>query len=366
MEERTLWLWLAEALHYNPKQITAICREYPSPQAVYALSLSDLRSLHFLSKAEQEALADKNVNHLPEKTESWTRSGVWFLTPADPDYPAPLRDLPDRPAVLFGRGKLPDFSAFPLTLAMTGTRHCSRYGERITPRLARELAEAGTLMVSGLSEGIETIAADNAERAGGTVLAVNAGGVDQIYPRINRPLYERVLSRGVIVAEFPPGIPPLRHLMPYRNRLLSGLSDAVLVIEAGRRSGTRITTDYALEQGRDVLAVPGSIDNEKSIGTNRLIQDGADMILGTADIFSLYASRFQKPPVMAAPATPAEPGLSGVSQTVYALLDRDEPTGFDTLTEKTGLPVSVLTLVLTQLELSGHITRLPGNRIVRK
>lgn len=365
MEERNYWLWLAEALHYNPKQIGALCRQFPSPKEIYDLSVSELKELRFLSKAEQEALADKDLSYLEEKKKDWIHAKCWFMTPADPGYPEPLRELPDRPAVLFGRGKMPDFSTFPLTITITGTRRCSRYGERVTPQFARELAEAGALLVSGLSEGIETIAADQAERAGGTVLGIIAGGIDQIYPRSNRTLYERILSKGAIVAEFPPETPPLRHLMPFRNRLLSGFSDAVLVIEAGQRSGTRITTDYALEQGRDVLAVPGNIDNEKSIGTNRLIQDGALMVLGAADIFSLYETRFQRRPA-AVSVKPERPELSGVAKTVYSLLDRDEPVTLDLLAEKTGLPVSVLTLVLTQLELSGLIVRLPGNRIVLK
>lgn len=365
MIERDCWLWLAEALHYNPKQIAAICRQISSVEEIYALSETEISALRFLSKAEQEALADKDLTHLEGKKKAWAQSQCWFLTPADEDYPKLLSDLPDRPAVLFGRGKLPDFKEFPLTLTITGTRRCSRYGERLTPLLTRELAEAGTLIVSGLSEGIETIAAAEADRVGGTVLGVMAGGIDQIYPRSNRALYERILKQGAVVSEFPPDTPPLRHLMPYRNRLLSGLSDAVLVVEAGYKSGTRITTDYALEQGRDVLAIPGNIDSEKSGGTNRLIQDGATMILGADDIFSLYETRFQTKPERVLPQN-HEPELNGVAQTVYALLDRDEALTVDVLSEKTGLPVSVLTLVLTQLELSGHILRLPGNRIVRK
>lgn len=365
MPEREYWLWLAEALHYNPKQIAAVCRQIPSVKKLYDLNETEISALRFLSKAEQEALADKDLTHLEGKKKAWAQSQCWFLTPADEDYPKALLDLPDRPAVLFGRGKLPDFKEFPLTLTITGTRRCSRYGERLTPLLTRELAEAGTLIVSGLSEGIETIAAAEADRVGGTVLGVMAGGLDQIYPRSNRALYERILNQGAVVSEFPPETPPLKHLMPYRNRLLSGLSDAVLVVEAGYKSGTRITTDYALEQGRDVLAIPGNIDSEKSGGTNRLIQDGATMILSADDIFSLYETHFHKKPKKVS-IPDQSPELSGVAQTVYALLDRDEALSVDVLSEETGLPVSVLTLVLTQLELSGHILRLPGNRIVRK
>ncbi len=365
MTERECWLWLAEALHYNPKQIAALCRQVPSPQAVYDLSVAEIKELRFLSMAEQSALADKNLSHLEEKKKAWIQARCWFMTPADPGYPKPLLDLADRPAVLFGRGEMPDFSAFPLTVAITGTRRPSRYGERIAPQFTRELAEAGALIVSGLSEGIETLSATEAMRIDGKVLCVMAGGVDQIYPRSNRMLYQRILENGTIVSEFPPETPPLKHLMPYRNRLLSGLSDAVLVVEAGLKSGTRITTDYALEQGRDILAIPGNIDNEKSFGTNRLIQDGATMVLSADDIFSLYETHFSKRP-KPLPASANESELSGVAQTVYTLLDRDEALTLDTLSEKTGLPVSVLTLVLTQLELSGHILRLPGNRIVRK
>ena len=260
---------------------------------------------------------------------------------------------------------LPDFSAFSLTLAITGTRSCTRYGERITPLLTRELAEAGVLLVSGLSEGVETLAASEAERVGGTVLAVAAGGIDQIYPKCNRSLFEKISQKGAVVSEFPPGTPPLRHLLPYRNRLLSGLSDAVLVVEAGNRSGTRITTDYALSQGRDVLAVPGNIDSAKSIGTNRMIQEGALPVLSAADIFTQYSSRFQGRTIKA-PEEATAPEIGGAAKLVYDQLDRDEAVTLDGLAEKTGLPMSVLTLVLTQLELAGHIQRLAGNRFVLK
>ena len=365
MEERTFWLWLAEALHYNPKQIEAVCKEFPSPKDIYDLSPSELKALSMLTRAEQEVLADKNLSHLEEKKSSWKAQGVWFLTPADAEYPASLRDLPERPAVLFGYGNLPDFSKFALTLTITGTRTCTRYGERITPLLTRELVEAGVLLVSGLSEGVETFAAREAERVGGTILAVAAGGVDQFYPRCNRPLFEKVTQKGAIVSEFPPGTPPLKHLMPYRNRLLSGFSDAVLVVEAGNRSGTKITVDYALSQGRDVLAVPGNIDSQKSIGTNRMIQEGAQAVLSAADIFTQYRSRFQGRTIKA-PTQATAPELSGAAKLVYDHLDRDEAITLDLLTEKTGLPLSVLTLVLTQLELAGHIQRLAGNRIVLK
>lgn len=365
MEERILWIWLAEALHYHPKQIASVCQKFSFPQEVYDLKFADLQKLGFLSRAEQSALSDKDLSKVYEKINGWNQQGVWTLTPADSDYPSHLAELPDRPAVLFGRGKLPDFSAFSLALSITGTRRCSRYGERTATRFAREMAEANTLLVSGLSEGIETLATDSAERAGGTILAVVPGGVDQIYPRSNRLLFERILSRGAIVSEFPPGMPLLRHLMPYRNRLLSGFSHAVLVLEAGHRSGTRITTDYALEQGRDVLAVPGNIDNEKSVGTNRLIQDGAMMILEVADIFALYPNAFPKNPAPLVCAEKPQP-FSRTEQLVYEQLDRDEPVCLDVLAEKTGLPFNVLTLVLTQLELAGHVIRLPQNRVVRK
>ena len=365
MDERNLWLWLAEALHYNPKQIEAVCKVFPSPKDVYDLSLSELRTFTALTKAEQEALADKDLSYLEEKKNAWQAQRVWFLTPADEEYPSALRELPERPAVLFGYGTLPDFSAFSLTLAITGTRSCTRYGERITPLLTRELAEAGVLLVSGLSEGVETLAAREAERVGGTVLAVAAGGIDQIYPKCNRSLFESISKKGAVVSEFPPGTPPLRHLLPYRNRLLSGLSDAVLVVEAGNRSGTRITTDYALSQGRDVLAVPGNIDSAKSIGTNRMIQEGALPVLSAADIFTQYSSRFQGRTIKA-PEEATAPELSGAAKLVYDQLDRDEAVTLDGLAEKTGLPMSVLTLVLTQLELAGHIQRLAGNRFVLK
>ncbi|SDI93522.1 DNA-processing protein DprA [Natribacillus halophilus] len=208
--------------------------------------------------------------------------GIMPLTVDHPLYPWRLRQMPDPPWVIYCKG---DVSLCEReTLAVVGTRQPSKYGVRATEELLPPVAQAGRVIVSGLAKGIDTIAHQRAILAKGKTIAVIAGGLSHIYPRENQPLADDIAKDHLILSEYPPTQQPQKWHFPERNRIISALSDRLFVVEAGERSGTLITVDQALEQGRDVCALPGSIYNQKSIGTNRLIEQGAGMVLHPSDL----------------------------------------------------------------------------------
>jgi len=207
-------------------------------------------------------------------------TACWF---GGPGYPEALLSIPDPPAVLFHRGAVHPFD-LPPSVAVIGSRRCSLYGRRTARTIARELAMSGVAVVGGLARGIDAEAHQGAIDAGGVTVAVLGNGLDIIYPPEHRRLSTDILRKGCLVSEYPPGAPPARHTFPERNRIISGLAAAVVVVEAGEKSGTMITVGTALDQGREVLAVPGEISRSSAIGSNRLIQDGAGIVLETADI----------------------------------------------------------------------------------
>lgn len=267
---------------------------------------------------------------------------TWF---GASDYPEALASIPDPPAVLFHRGGSP--AELPLSVAVIGSRRCSIYGRRVARNLARELAASGVAVVSGLARGIDSEAHQGAIDAGGITVAVLGSGPDIIYPPENRRLAATILERGCLLSEYPPGTEPARHTFPERNRIISGLSRAVVVVEAGERSGTMITVGTALDQGREVLAVPGEITRSSAVGSNRLIRDGAGIVLETADV--LRAVGLEGPNTLE--ERNADPLL---------VLIRDREATVEEIARVTGLPVRDVRDRLLDLELRGLVLRRPG------
>lgn len=268
---------------------------------------------------------------------------TWF---GAADYPEALATIPDPPAVLFHRGGAAPFE-LPPCAAVIGSRRCSLYGRRVARWLARELAASGVAVVSGLARGIDAEAHQGAIDAGGVTVAVLGSGPDIIYPPENERLSAAILERGCLISEYPPGAEPARHTFPERNRLISGLAKAVVVVEAGEKSGTMITVGTALDQGREVLAVPGEITRSSAVGSNRLIRDGSGVVLETADI--LRAMGIEASKVQHAPGE--DPLLA---------LIRDQAATPEEIARVTGLPVQEARARLLDLELRGLALRRPG------
>ncbi len=284
-----------------------------------------------------------------------------ILTLWDEDrYPARLRQIPDPPAILYLRGQLPQGPS----LAVVGARKASTAGRRLTADLCSELASRGVAIVSGLARGIDTAAHEGALAAEGLTLAVLGCGIDRIYPPENSRLFHRIAAEGGILSEYPPGTPPAPGHFPGRNRIISGLCQGVLIVEAAKGSGSLITAEFALEQGREVFAVPGPVYSATSGGVNRLIKDGAHVVTEVNDILPVLwpgaptRQQQKKQDLLVA-------NLSGPALQLYQILGA-EPLHVDELARKSGLTPMELSAILLHLELQGGVEQLPGSRYMRR
>lgn len=285
---------------------------------------------------------------------------IKLLIYGEPGYPLQLNSIPDPPALLYLRGELPQSTA----LAIVGARRASTSGLRLTRELARESAAAGLTIISGLARGVDTAAHLGALDAGSSTIAVLGCGIDQIYPPENRDLFDQIPVAGAILSEYVPGTPPLAGHFPGRNRLISGLSAGVLVVEAAEGSGSLITADFALDQGREVFAVPGNPLSPTCSGTNQLLKDGAHLVTEARDIIEILL-----------PGTPAGPKRSGTEEPPEQLGKNEktlfesitfEPLHIDELTRKSALTPMEVSDILLHLELAGWVEQLPGSRFQRR
>jgi DNA processing protein len=279
-------------------------------------------------------------------------------------YPASLGDIHSPPALLYVRGALLEGDA--KAVALVGSRRCTDYGKRVASRLAAELARAGYVVVSGLARGIDGAAHRGALQAGGRTLAVLAGGLTRIYPPEHRGLAEEVEKAGALLTESSMKQEPIANLFPARNRIISGISLAVVLIEAAERSGALITAEHAAEQGKTVLAVPGSIDSEASGGTNALIRQGAILCRGIDDILEEVEGVSTRMQAEKAPPPPAPPppALDETQRRVWDFL-ADGPRQVDEMVQQLGLGVAALAGLLLTMEMKKILRRLPGNRYER-
>jgi DNA processing protein len=284
--------------------------------------------------------------------------GVHLLTPDDSEFPAQLRSIPDPPTMLFARGRL-DLCALP-AVAIVGSRDHTRYGRDVAKLLGEGVAGAGVVVVSGMARGLDAVAQCAALDGGGTTIGVLGNGIGVVYPAANRELYDRVESSGLLLTENRPGERPTAGSFPRRNRLISGLARVVVVVEAAKGSGTLVTVAAALEQGREVMAVPGPITSPTSEGTNQLLKDGADPILHLNDLLAKYSGA--APMIARESDQPRLPpcNLSGNEAMAFNALTA-EPRHVDEVAERTGLPIGLLLGVLCGLELGGLAEQLPGS-----
>lgn len=287
--------------------------------------------------------------------------GVSVITTDDADYPADLLEISDAPLVLYVQGDRKALS--DPSVAIVGSRLASLYGMNIARTFAMELAQAGLTIVSGLARGIDTAAHEGTLKAHGVTVAVLGCGLTHAYPAENKELSERITERGAVISEFPMETPPVSFNFPRRNRIISGLSSGVVVVEAALKSGALITGDYALEQGREVYAVPGQIGNPASEGTNRLIQQGAKLAMSAGDVLEDLA------PVLKGDRTKDNQPASEIPNVVLSREEdmlcsslEEHPLHIDELADKTGLSVTQAALSLFQLELKKIVRQLPGQK----
>jgi DNA processing protein len=317
-------------------------------EAAWRAPVHTLRDAHIDRSAIEKMLDLRRTLDPAREVERLRRAGVRACTWDDADYPAALRTIDRPPYVLFVRGELRPTDE--VAVAVVGTRHASTYGREVAHTLATALAQSGVTVVSGLALGVDTVAHRAALDAGGRTLAVLGSGVDQIYPAQNRALGEQVIGQGALISDYPLGTRPEARNFPPRNRLISGLSKAVVIVEAGERSGALITAEFAAEQGREVFAVPGSILNAGSAGCNRLIREGATPLLAVDDLLAyldLERTGAQRAARAAIPAEPQEAAL-------LAHLGL-EPRHMDEIVRAAGMPPAAVGSLLAILEIKGLV-----------
>ena len=408
------WIWFANLKGMNLQTKQQLLQTYGEPEELWQAD-----SKCFPGEVAQ-VLEDKDLTQAKQIAARCSRDNIRILTYGDAAYPEKLRYIEDPPLVLYYRGKLPDWNAQPL-IGVVGTRNASVYGMTAAKKLGYQIARCGGIVVSGMASGIDGMATRGALTAGTPAIGVLGCGADVVYPPSNRGLFEDMAQYGCLMSEFIPGTPPIGRNFPKRNRIISGLSCGVLVVEAPEKSGALITAQLALDQGRDVFVVPGNIDVDTFVGSNRLLRDGAIAISSGWDIMSEYAQQFpekvrqfdgpmrqnaqedlseisaqtekmqpkvaQKPKVLGknkvskqnedkkvidngapSPYSDVEdklPPLLPDEQKIVSALTK-EPRPVDDVIAETGLPTARMLATLTLLQVKGIVKQHPGKRISLK
>lgn len=351
-DETLCWLALEAIPGLGPDGVRRLLDAFGHPCAILSAARGQLAPL--VGERLAEALTRPVAPERHQATLAWlAQPGNQFIPITHPDYPERLRSLPDPPPWLYVKGDRALLQS-PM-LAIVGSRNATTQGRRDAAAFAQALAGAGLIIVSGLALGIDTAAHEGA-LAAGTSVAVVGTGLDRVYPARNRDLAHRLAARGAIVSEFPIGTPPRPGQFPRRNRIISGLSLGVLVVEAALDSGSLITARLAAEQGREVFALPGSIHSPLSKGCHRLIREGAKLVDSVDDILDELRWQWHAPAPSAPPPAPAGQTATDV---LLELMGPD-PVGLDTLVNLSGLTVDTLSAMLLSLELDGRIATLPG------
>jgi DNA processing protein len=369
------WLAISLTPGLGPTKSRKLVDHFGSPEAVLRASLTELEATGIQAVSAQSLATGKSAELAREEVARATAAGVAMISTDDPFYPPRLMEIYDPPLILYVRGNT-EVLTRP-GLAIVGTRHPTPYGSGMAERLASDLAAQGLVIISGMARGVDTAAHRGAISAKGKTLAVFGTGVDVIYPKENSRLAEQILALGgAIISEFPLGTFAAPQNFPIRNRILSGMSVGVLVVEAAEYSGTRITARCALEQNRDVFAVPGNVTNKNSWGPNTLIKQGAKLVATWEDVWEdlppdvkltlspLFSP--ESPGAKSASLFPDE-GLPPHEKRILALLKADESAHIDEIVEKleTEMSSSEIFAALFELELSGKVRQMPGKNFVK-
>ncbi|MDR2693862.1 MAG: DNA-processing protein DprA [Chitinispirillales bacterium] len=360
------WIALNNIPGLGPTRIKRLVDAFGSPEGALGAPLPLLLDKKLVPPKSADAFRapEKLLDEAEAQIERCRRADVSVLIQTDGGYPVYLREIFAPPPVLYVRGDLSVLGGH--ALAVVGTRSPTPYGVACTRMLAAELC-GSAVIVSGLAVGVDTAAHERCLELGGKTVAVLGCGIDRVYPPENRGLAKRICEKGALVSEFPPGTIPESYNFPRRNRVISGISCGVLVVEAGERSGALITAGYALEQNRVVFAVPGPIDSPMSAGTFKLIKDGAVPVKSAADVFE-HISSVSFAPLLTAPPqsirSEPPPTLPENEITVWDVLS-NEPQWVDTISEACGVDIPRLLAILLNMELKGFVTQIGGQQFRR-
>ncbi len=369
----TWWVALNLVPNIGSIKAKALLDSFPQPADIFKAGKSDLMKVGKLSFQDTENILGFKMETAEEELRLAEKHGFEILPQNDSRYPVLLKQIPDPPLLLYVWGTLKEIDL--LAVAIVGTRLCSPYGMIQAARFAAGIVSAGFTVVSGLAKGIDTAAHQGALRAKGRTIAVLGSGLLDVYPVENRKLAEKIASSGAVVSELPLRMRPDRQNFPKRNRIISGLSRAVLVVEAGNRSGALITASLALEQGREVFALPGPVDQEMSLGANNLLKEGAQIATAPEDILMALAPTLPFPTEETAPAEKEttfkaehngqnrlQSTLSGDYPELKTLLLSGKPVSIEEIATHLNLSLAEVGSLLTRLELEGRIKEVPGKR----
>jgi len=370
------WISLNMTPQIGPRAATKLLEKFGSAENVFHARRGELESLRIKPESIESILKREFHDQAEEELNKVREISGDVLVLDDGGYPYLLREIADPPITLYVKGDWQSCFDAPC-VAVVGSRKCSTYGENASEMLARDLAANGICIVSGLARGIDTAAHRGAIAAKGKTIAVLGTGIDQVYPKENARLVNSILeSGGAIVSQFPLGTPPLKDNFPYRNRIISGLSLGILLVEASERSGSLITARLAMEQNREVLAVPGNITSKNSFGTNYLIKSGAKLVQQWQDVVSELSPEIAAailPPKItgkaekAAEQTESVPAsLTENERNVWRKLSADEAKQIDVLLEESKLSFGDLSAALLGLEMRELVRTLPGSNYARK
>lgn len=368
MEHILYWLWLTTKRGFFAPKITKLFERFETIEDIYFSK--SYNNIYGISEREISRLYDKDLSKAKSVLEKTAKLNVNIITIDDENYPQLLSNIPDPPYVLYIKGNLLELDTL-LTIGVVGTRLSSEYGNTVTERICRDLALSGVVTISGMARGIDSAGAWATTDAGGTAVGVIGSGIDIVYPSENIELIKAITENGCIITEYPPGTPPYRSNFPLRNRIIAGLSRGVLVTEAPENSGSLITAKYALENNRDIFAVPRNITEKGFLGTNMLIQQDAKLINNAEDIICEYPYAVKIPPKTSrAPVAAAAPKAVTIDNDKYDKLNEKEKKvigllkksdmQIDEISRELDISVSEVNTRLIKLEVSGLIKRLPG------
>ncbi len=394
MDKLRLWVWLTSKRYITPQKITALLSRFDNIEEIY--EADTFENVEGIGLREKRELLNKSLDAAERIIEKIKTLGARIVTIEDENYPEPLREIEPPPYILYMKGEEINFNE-GLQIGVIGTRECTDYGRVAAEHLSYEMAAAGVTIVSGMARGIDSIAALSTLKAGGKTVAVLGSGIDIVYPPENEDLMRAIEKNGVVITEYPPSCPPWPQNFPKRNRIISGLSKGLLVIEAGKQSGTFSTVEYAKNYGKEIFVLPGGIFHEKSQGTNEMIKRGAILTTSIKDIFErfpLEASGLKRTEnksviVRILEKRDAEKkknpkkrieNVENVSYNINISIDDSRFGGLnerenkvlepllkntlhiDEIARETGMDIRELNSILPVLEMMGYINKIEGNK----
>ncbi len=375
MSESALhWIALGRIQGLGARGVHSLVRRFGSPEAVFSASLTELESCGLPPGVVRSVHAQQELAEAEQEVRKAEKLGCQVIPFSSQAYPALLKQISDPPAALYVQGDVTALSRH--TLAIVGTRRPSAYGSSVAHRLAADLAQRQLVVASGMARGIDSAAHRGALEAGGKTVAVLGSGIDVVYPRENKTLASRIVQNGAVISEFPLGTHPAPENFPIRNRIISGLAWGVVIVEAAEYSGSLITARLALEQNREVFAVPGNITSPQSFGPNLLIKQGAKLVDQWMDVMEELPAAVRAELIPAVPAatlagadgarTGAAPSLDADQKAVYDTLRADETLYIDAICGAATLPQPRVLAALLGLEMNGLVKQLPGMNFVRR